>query len=45
MEPRELVYVVFGVERELGVQIPATEIEKGNFNTFENIYEIIKRLS
>lgn len=41
LAPRDLVNILFDIEREFGVQIPEKQIVDGNFDTFDHICEII----
>lgn len=44
IQPRDLVLILYEIERTLNIQVPEEEIVKGNFNTFNNIEKILKPL-
>ena len=41
MQPRDLLYLFFDIEKEFGITIPQEDIAEGRFNTFNNIAVII----
>jgi len=41
MQPRDLIYLFFDIEKEFGIVIPQVDIAEGRFNTFNNIAMII----
>ncbi len=40
--PRDLVYLVFEIEKVFNIIIPQEDIVAGNFKTFHNIVEVIE---
>lgn len=42
LQPRDLLYLFTDIEESFKITIPQEEIAAGNFNTFNNIVEIIK---
>jgi acyl carrier protein len=41
LAPRDLLYLFFDIENEFGISIPEEAIEKGKFDTINNIAGII----
>lgn len=41
LEPRDLIYLYFDIEKEFDINIPDEDVAEGKFNTFNNIAEII----
>ena len=41
LQARDLVYLLFDVEKAFGIKIPEQEIADGNFNTIHNIRSLI----
>lgn len=41
LKPRDLVYLLYAIEKEFGITIPQEAIAKGKFSSFNNIYSII----
>lgn len=45
MPARELVLILYDIERELNIKIPELAVTKGSFDTFNNILKIINKSS
>lgn len=43
MPPRELVLLLFDIEKYFSISIPENDLLSENFNSFNNIYNIIKK--
>lgn len=41
LRPRDLVYLLYAIEKEFGITIPQEAIAEGKFSSFNNIYSII----
>jgi peptide maturation system acyl carrier-related protein len=41
LEARDLLYLLFDIEREFGIRIPEDEIANGRFSSYNSILEII----
>jgi peptide maturation system acyl carrier-related protein len=41
LEARDMLYLLFDVEREFGIRIPEDEIVNGRFSSYNSILEII----
>lgn len=41
LKPRDLIYIIFDIEREFNITIPQEDIANGRFSTFENLQCII----
>lgn len=41
LAPRDLIYIFFDIEEQFGIRIPEEKIVDGQFNTFNNIYQIV----
>jgi peptide maturation system acyl carrier-related protein len=43
MEPRDLLYLFFDIEREFGITIPKEQIISGEFSSLSNIARMIEQ--
>jgi peptide maturation system acyl carrier-related protein len=41
LEPRDLLFLLYEIERNFNIVVPQEEILKGNFNTLKNITDIV----
>ncbi|BDB02994.1 peptide maturation system acyl carrier-related protein [Clostridium botulinum] len=41
IKPRDLVLILFDIEKEMGISVSADYINVGKFNTYENILKCI----
>lgn len=41
LKPRDLIYLLFAIEKEFNITIPQQDIAEGKFSTFNSIYSII----
>ncbi|WP_251860976.1 peptide maturation system acyl carrier-related protein [Clostridium sp. Marseille-Q2269] len=41
VKPRDLVLILFDIEKEMGISISHDYINKGKFNTYENILKCV----